>query len=211
MVTINTIHQIASLSEQGIQVSLYWIPSHIGISTCDNVDKLAKQALSHEEPYYVIPLSISQMKKRVISCLRDYEGQVWTTEKLKKSGHGTIWHYESIVRSCDADKPYKYYDGLSRRQQVTLTRLRIGYQYTIHYVQDAVLEAKPVTYHQCKMCKAPKSHNLTHYLLCCSKTASYRSNSTVQRPALIDYINFIIDTGLVFDMIRDIKGFLPTR
>lgn len=130
---------------------------------------------------------------------------------MKKDGHGTIWHYESIAGTSDIDKPYKVYHGLSRRQQVTLTRLRIGYQYTIQYVQDAVLEAKPVSYHHCKLCKAPKSHNLNHYLLCCTKTASYRSNSTVHRLALVDYINFIIDTGLVFDMISDIKGFLPAK
>lgn len=63
MVTRNILHEISKLSEQGIQVSLYWIPSHIGISLCDRADRLARLALSHEDPYYVVPLSLNQMKK----------------------------------------------------------------------------------------------------------------------------------------------------
>ena len=211
LVSRNILYQISRLSNQGIQVSLYWIPSHIGISACDKVDQLAKQALHYEEPHYVIPLSHKQLKNRVINSIRDYEDQVWTTEKMKKNGHGTIWHYESIVGTSDRDIPYKIYNGLSRRQQVTITRLRIGYQYTTQYVRDAVLDTKPNSYHHCKLCKMPRSHNLTHYLLCCTKTASYRSDSIVQRTSLVEYINFILDTGLVFDMISDIKVFLPTN
>lgn len=61
------------------------------------------------------------------------------------------------------------------------------------------------------MCKAPKSHNLAHYLLSCSKTASF-DQTTVQRPTFIDYVNFITDFDLIFDMISDIKVFIkPTR
>lgn len=66
---------------------------------------------------------------------------------------------------------------------------------------------KLVSYHHCKLCTAAELHNLTHYLLCCTKTASYRTSSTAHRLALIDYISFIIASRLVFHMIGDIKVF----
>lgn len=72
-----------------------------------------------------------------------------------KNEHGTIWYYESIAGTSDMGKPYKFYNGQPRRHQVTLTKLRMGYHYTIHYVQDAFLEARPVSYQHCEMCKAP--------------------------------------------------------
>ena len=129
----------------------------------------------------------------------------------KISGSGTIRHYEGVVGTTDKDKPFRVYNGLTRRQQVTLTRLRIGYKYTAYYVKDAVLDDKPNSYHCCRLCKSPKSHSLKHYLLDCPKTASYRSNSVIHRPSLIEYIKFIIETGLVYDIIKDVSGFLPTK
>lgn len=39
-----------------------WIPSHMGISSCDKVDQLAKLAFFHKEPYYAVPLSLKQME-----------------------------------------------------------------------------------------------------------------------------------------------------
>lgn len=74
MGTTNIFHQISRLSEKGVQVLLYLIPSHIGILSCKKVDQVAKLALSHEHPYYRVPLSLKQMKKCVISCLQDCEG-----------------------------------------------------------------------------------------------------------------------------------------
>lgn len=51
MVDTNIFLQISILSEQGVLVSLNWIPSHVELSSCDNVDQLAKLLLSHEELY----------------------------------------------------------------------------------------------------------------------------------------------------------------
>lgn len=72
--------------------------------------------------------------------------------------------------------------SLFLRQQDALIRLHIGYQYSIQFEQKAVLEAKPISDHQCKLCKTPKSHNLSHYLFCYTKT--------LQRRALISLCKF---------------------
>lgn len=95
-----------------------------------------------------------------------------------------------------ANHRYKVYYGLSQRQHVPLTSQCIGYQYIMHYVHDAVLEAKPILYHPCKMYKAPKLHNFTNYLLCCMKTASYQQKSILHKISHIDYVTFIFDTGV---------------
>ena len=124
------------------------------------------------------------------------------------SDSSTIRHYEDVVGITDKDKRYRIYYGLTRRQQVTLTKLRIGYQYIAYYVN---LDEKPTSYHCCRICKSPKSHSLEHYLLECPITASYRSNSVVHRPSLTEYIKCIIETGLVYDIIKDVNGFLPTK
>lgn len=75
--------------------------------------------------------------------------------------------------------------------------MQIGYQYIINYVQDAVLEGKPVSYHLCKMCKASKTDNVIHYYFVARKLYPVEQTA-VQRPALIHI--FIIDTVLVFDI-----------
>lgn len=209
LVTCNILQLTAHLSTHGISVTFHWIPSHIGISFCDKVDQLAKSALLLEEPHYGLPLSLMQLKHRIVSSLQDYDNQTWTAAKLH--GSATIQHYEGVVGLSDEAGRYKLYNSLTRRQQATLTRLRIGYKYTTHFVKDAVLDTKPLTYNCCKLCKAPNSHNLEHYLLECVKTAPYRSISETHRPSLIDYIKCIIETGLVYDMVNDIDGFLPTR
>ena len=127
-------------------------------------------------------------------------------------GSGTIQHYEDVVGITDKDKRFRVYNGLTRRQQVTLTKLRIGYQYIASsYVEDAALDKKPNSYHCCRICKLPKSHSLKHYLLECPRTASYRSNSVVHRPSLTEYIKCIIETGLVYDIIKDVEGFQPPK
>ena len=127
------------------------------------------------------------------------------------TGSSTIRHYEDVVGITDKDKRYIIYNGFTRRQQVTLTKLRIGYQYMASYNDDKALKKKPTSYHCCRICKSPKSHSLEHYLLECPKTASYRSNSVVHRPSLIEYIKCIIDTGLVYDIIKDVDGLLPSK
>ena len=123
-------------------------------------------------------------------------------------GSSTIRHYEDVVGITDKDKRFRIYNGLTRRQQVTLTKLRIGYQYIASYVD---LDKKPTSYHCCRIFKSPKSHSLKHHLLECPRTASYRSNSVVHRPSLTEYIKCIIETGLVYDIIKDVEGFLPPK
>lgn len=78
------LHQSSRLSEQGIQMSQYWIPSHISISNCDKVDQLVKMALSNEELYCRIPLSLKQKKKWVISYL--WPSKNWRKIDMVQSG-----------------------------------------------------------------------------------------------------------------------------
>lgn len=47
------------------------------------------------------------MKKRGISCFRDYESQVWATEKRKTNGRGVIGLHESIAGISDMVNPSK--------------------------------------------------------------------------------------------------------
>lgn len=69
-----------------------------------------------ESAFHIGQLSLShkmKKKKKVLSAVCN--GQVWTTEKIKKSRHDTNWHFESIARTLDIGNPYKVYNGLSRR------------------------------------------------------------------------------------------------
>lgn len=61
----------------------------------------------------------------------------------------------------------------------------------------------PVSYHHCKPCKAPKSHILIYYSF--ARKVLPIDQIAVQRIALTDYLDQIIDTGLAFDMISSIK------
>lgn len=108
MITRNILH-ICKQSKQGIHVSLYLISSHIEIS-CDRVNLLAKLALSHKEPYYVIPLSLTHMKKKRLYVIgyRDYEGLIWSTEKTTMVLSGIL----SFAGTSEIDKPYKVKNGI---------------------------------------------------------------------------------------------------
>lgn len=87
-------------------------------------------------------LSLFHGRKDVLSSLL----------KLTKARHGLQKRWrrvapsgtaKALLKSSDRDKPYRVRSCLSRRQQVTLTRLRIGYQLTVQHEQDAGLEIKP--------------------------------------------------------------------
>ena len=108
------IHQIVlRLSRRNIQVSFYWVPSHIGISQCDKVDRLAKKALMLEEPAYGLPLSMQQLKKRISLALQDAEDQAWIQEEL--DGSSSIKHYEQVACMSSRHRRYKLYERMSRR------------------------------------------------------------------------------------------------
>lgn len=85
-------------------------------------------------------LSLFHWRKDVLSSLL----------KPTKARHGLQKRWRRVAPSGTAkallktsyrDIPYRVCSCLSRRQQVTLTRLRIGYQ--LQHEQDAGLEIKP--------------------------------------------------------------------
>lgn len=134
-------------------------------------------------------LSLFQGRKDVLSSLL----------KLTKARHGLQKRWrrvapsgtaKALLKTSDRDKPYRVCSCLSRRQQVTLTRLRIGYQ--LQHEQDAGLEIKPNS--QCFVILFFYIHSLLY-------------ESYIQGLSLVESINLITDSGLVCDMISDTSYF----
>ncbi|XP_074026220.1 uncharacterized protein [Leptinotarsa decemlineata] len=107
------------MKESGRTVSLMWVPSHCGIKNNEDVDKAARMIANSNE-YEDVPLHLGDLKN---------------FDKTKEiSDWQTLWKETNAKLRCLKPSVNKRISPLklTRKEQVVLTRLRIGHTKITH-------------------------------------------------------------------------------
>ncbi|KAL1447911.1 hypothetical protein WDU94_005491 [Cyamophila willieti] len=102
-------------------IEFLWIPSHVGIPGNEKADQLAKEALSDNNIAYVNTITIEDKKN--------------TLKKLILSSWNDLWNLQignKLLEIKSDTKPWAPPFEIKRRDQVSITRLRIGHTNITH-------------------------------------------------------------------------------
>ncbi|XP_045452977.1 uncharacterized protein LOC123662136 [Melitaea cinxia] len=119
-IAYDIIETITELHTNNKNVTLQWIPSHIGIAENEKVDKLAREAGIDGIPYQCLPLYsdiLIKLKAIVIKFWQEY-----FDERSKSKG---IWYRTIQPTLCN--HPWFLGANMSRSETVTAFRLRSGH------------------------------------------------------------------------------------
>lgn len=147
------------LQQQGKQVKLAWIPSHVGIQGNEKADHAAKQAASQhgrEQDTFKIPPSLQMICAKIRTTTR----RKATEETANACNH---WY-----KTATDLQPLTTDTSVSRRDRINLLRLRLGYR-----TKEEIILGQDTTI--CEHCGSDESDSLVHYLLDCPQTNRIRS------------------------------------
>lgn len=164
------------LRERGKDVVFAWCPSHVGIKGNEKADKLAKEALNFLISERRIPHS--DLRPHINSFIFDKWKSLWDEEANNKL------HFIN-----PSIKLYPYRCRPSRREEVVLTRLRIGHSHLTH---GCLLKGEELP--RCESCLVPLT--IKHILLDCSDYDDLRSFNVQNMQELFEKVN--ADTILNF-------------
>lgn len=177
--------QLHRLLSRHFSLLLYWVPGHVGITGNEKADQAAKSAIQKDLDISAVPTSDirNSLKLSILSA--------WQTE----------WQYTNfkLSRIKDCVRPWASSTRASRREEIILTRLRIGH---CHFSHKYLLCGEPSPI--CDICE----ENLTveHVLLHCGKyhdsRRRYRLGSSLKEvlgddeSSLSRLFHFLRDTKL---------------
>ncbi|KAL1447058.1 hypothetical protein WDU94_003614 [Cyamophila willieti] len=150
------IRKLLHESKNRITLCFLWVPSHIGIHGNEEADRLARETLSRNSPI-IDKIPIQDFKH----VLKNKILHAWH-EEWKNSPNNKL----RMIK--EENKPWHPPFSMSRREQVSLTRLRIGHTNLTH-----CFLMKKETPPQCDICLSPLT--VYHLLKCCTKYRSLRS------------------------------------
>ena len=144
------------LNSENFEITIQWIPSHVGIPGNEKVDQLAKEA--HNKGITNFPLEISEINRIVRKRLTiKWQEQYDTQKNALHLGQikGTIvkWPWASVN---------------SRKLETTLAKLRLGHIALKQYLARFRMGNDP----NCPNCLVPE--DVHHFLLDCSQYTNQR-------------------------------------
>ena len=158
----HTTNQILSLAKMlkdcNINLTIQWIPSHVGLPGNEKADELAKLAHNHQGITQA-PLDPREMKiclktTRQRRCIQKYEA-------VKQQG----LHLGDIKERIE---PWPWANYKNRKVSTALTRLRIGHS----KLKAHLFKFDLVTDANCSSCSIPE--DTVHILGVCSKSRTHR-------------------------------------
>ena len=171
------------------QVTINWIPSHIGIIGNDKADELAKTTKYIEHVQIHVQPTISQIKKQLAPTIRKMmHEEVKTQARLGSPSSNWYLHATELV-------PHPVTRDISRKLAVIIHRLRLGYKATWQMLEGVI---RP-----CSYCDDSPEAPLMHYLLECPQTASLRENNDV--PNLQNPESFVAAAKVVKNIVEGIE------
>ncbi|KAG7300441.1 hypothetical protein JYU34_016062 [Plutella xylostella] len=170
------ISSIAKLRFNNKNIVLQWIPSHVGITGNEEVDVLAKQALSDG-----LPLPCLSLYSDHIHTLKEECYKLWKEHFDRRSVEKGIW-YKTV--QCSPLR-YPWFDSnsinLSRRLIVTAMRLRSGH---IPLNKFAFLMKKS---HSPNCMECGMVEDVYHILMECVRNEAQRRDITYKYPSLKEF------------------------
>ena len=148
---------IHNLIKEGNKLTFMWIPSHIGIQGNEIADSLAKEALNLQIDNRLTPkLPYSDFRPKI----KEYTLSLWKKE----------WKKEAQNKLLDTKPKLKPRNSLnlSRRENVIITRLKIGHTKLTHQYLFLNKQAP-----KCIKCDCPLT--VKHILLKCIEFSETRS------------------------------------
>ena len=165
-------------------VVLAWVPSHVGIKGNEKADELAKQALN----FNVLDLKVpyTDLKVNVNSVFKQKWQAQWNACPDNK-----LFQINPTVGD------FYVWTGLSRREEIVITRARIGHTYFTH---SYLLKGEEMPW--CIPCHCPDT--VKHILLDCidlrdTRIKYYRDINTMQKlfsENVFSIINYLKECGL---------------
>uniref|UniRef100_A0A8D8YDS6 RNase H type-1 domain-containing protein n=1 Tax=Cacopsylla melanoneura TaxID=428564 RepID=A0A8D8YDS6_9HEMI len=150
------IRKLMSEHQNAFSLNFMWVPSHVGIPGNEAADRLAKAALSVSTPS-LNEVPIQDCKNLMRHKIRSSWNNEWSTLTGNK-----------LKEIKPENKPWETSPPLSRRNQVTITRLRIGHTNATHVYLMKRQEA-PI----CNVCNCRVT--VKHLLENCTKYQNIRS------------------------------------
>jgi ribonuclease HI len=178
---------IANMMDENENINLLWVPGHRGVRGNEEADQAAKQSLSFHQPnhtYTTANDTIKHVKK-------------WVKDKIQRQW---ISNQRDMRMLKPTTERFDDTNGMKRREQVVIGRLRIGYTRMTHGYK--VNRENPP---QCIECQTLLTTN--HFLWECSKYDGIRRSSGLTnedfhntKEGALRVLNFVRETGL-FDEI----------
>ncbi|CAC5367827.1 unnamed protein product [Mytilus coruscus] len=147
------------LKQKNIEVTIEWIPAHVGILGNEQVDKLAKLALSKDK----IDLNISLSANEFIAITTELYKEKWQAR-----WDNSDYPWSRSLNTTVNKKPI-FYKG-NRYHAKTITRLRLGTTLFPGQLGQYIRNVSPM----CNTCGIKE--DIQHVLIDCSKHTKARQN-----------------------------------
>ena len=148
------VHILTYLKDVGSQIEFCWIPSHIGIKGNEKADSIAKRVIDHK--LYEIKLPFSDFKPRIFNYVNSLFQTKWNDCCRNK-----------LHEINDTFRPSLKMYSENRKEDIILTRLRIGHSRLTH--KHFLLNEE---FPECIPCGCPLT--IKHVLIECVDTADIR-------------------------------------
>ena len=156
---LNTIRNLSeTLLENGISITIKWLPAHVGIEGNEKADNLAKAA-NHKQNLTPYPLERYEIKRLVNTAMRESWQRQYDT--IKQNLH------IGPIKPKIGKWAWAHY-GI-RNQETIITRLRIGHVELNEYLHRFNQHDSP----NCPHCNTPET--TSHFLLDCTKYTTQRT------------------------------------
>ncbi|XP_068221037.1 uncharacterized protein [Palaemon carinicauda] len=180
----------ATHAQRNREITLNWIPSHIGIRGNDEADRLANSALRCTTISTTFQPTLKQIKKK-ISDYCHFQKKCLIQQTLLEGSLTAAWYTEVTNLS-----PHDLTKSAKRGISVIIHRLRLGYRccWEIIDIQD-----RPCNYSNLPTGAEP----LSHYLLFCRETSPLRQSITFPPPYTAEQV-----TKHILENTHTLSGFL---
>ena len=145
-------NQIYRLHNKGVDVSFLWVPAHVGVEGNEEADIFAKQAQKSNAINIKIPLSRAEVK----SIISKHMCKVWQESWDSMTTGRHLYSIKPQVKNGEIW-------GRNQREEIILTRLRIGHAGLNHTLSKMGKHPTGL----CSQCTQPET--VQHVLLECSK------------------------------------------
>lgn len=174
---------VHTIREKSRRLDFMWVPSHVGISGNERVDKIARETMNEPTFQKQEGVPYTDLKKYMKYVVSNYWSSVWAESGMK------------LKEIKDDIKPWRNIPS-QRRHQIIITRLRTGHT---KYTHEHLLKGEEDKI--CDMCQVPMS--VKHFMVECPRFAEQRQTYSISadlKSTLGVYCNFENTIGFLSEI-----------